>query len=109
MSDPRKPASGRGSESYAQLSPSSGGIDNRVVYTVNGSSGKANNGGGGITTDVEWLQHPAHIQQVADTATPKRHGLAVLGSVIIDASRTALKACFIDVNGEVLDYFTITR
>lgn len=109
LGDPRKPASGQGSESYAQLSPSSGGIDNRVVYTVNGSSGKANTGGGGITTDAEWLQHPAHIQQAADTATPKRHGLAVLGSVIVDASKTALKASFIDVNGEVLDYFTITR
>ncbi|MCX7096136.1 MAG: metallophosphoesterase [Methylobacter sp.] len=107
--DPNAPASGQGSESYAQLSPSSGGIDNRVVYTVNGSSGKANTAGGGITTDAEWLQHPAHIQQAADTATPKRHGLPVLGSVIVDASRTALKASFIDVNGEVLDYFTITR
>ena len=107
--NPNKPASGQGSESYAQLSPTSGGVDNRVVYTVNGSSGKTDAGGGSITTAEEWLQHPAHIQQAASTATPKRHGLPVIGSVIVDASRKALKAHFIDANGDVLDHFTMTR
>jgi 3',5'-cyclic AMP phosphodiesterase CpdA len=55
--DPANPASGRPGEPYSQLSPTSGGIDDRVVYTVAGSSGKANSGGDdfGITDDDEWL------------------------------------------------------
>lgn len=109
VKDGSRPASGQGSESYKQLSPTSGGVDDRVVYTVNGSSGKADTASGTITTSEEWLRHPAHVEQAADTVSPKRRGLPVLGSVLLDASRKRLEARFVDVNGEVLDYFTMTR
>jgi hypothetical protein len=56
-----------------------------------------------------WLRHVAHVEQPADTETPLRRGLPVLGSVIVDATDTLLTASFIDVNGEVLDQFTISR
>ena len=107
--DPDHPASGRGGEAYSQLSPTSGGIDDRVVYTVAGSSGKADDSSGALTTPEEWLRHAAHIEQPADTVSPRRRGLNVLGSVIVDASASQLEAAFIDVNGEVLDSFTINR
>ena len=103
------PATGRGAESYSQLSPTSGGIDDRVVYTVAGNSGKADSSQGFFTPAAEWLRHAAHIEQPADTVLPKRRGLNVLGSVIVDASATSLTASFINVNGVVLDSFTINR
>jgi hypothetical protein len=100
--DPDNPASGREEEPYFQLSPTSGGIDDRVVYTVAGSSGKADVGGDdfGITTDEEWLRHAAHIEQPLsgskcepdpDTGDPGPgcrdglRGLGAKGSVVIDA------------------------
>lgn len=113
--DPANPASGRESEPYSQLSPTSGGIDDRVVYTVAGSSGKADDGGDdfGITTDEEWLRHAAHIEQPFDdqcgTEDGCRRGLGIKGSVVIDANRNSLRARFVDVNGNVLDQFTINR
>lgn len=107
--DPDMPASGQGSETYGQLSASSGGVDNRVVYTVAGNSGKADSKSGKLTTAEEWLRHPAHILQAADTIEPKRNGLAIIGSVIIDASRSRLEARMIDQHGAVKDHFTITR
>jgi hypothetical protein len=109
------PGLGYGKETYAQLSPTSGGIDDRVVYTVAGNSGKAdtNAGLGGVTDPGEWLRHPAHVPQPADSecavAAGCRNGLAVRGSVVLDASFFQLTAKFIDVNGEVLDQFTINR
>lgn len=107
-SDPASPASGRGAESYAQLSPTSGGVDDRVVYTVAGNSGKADHDSG-VTNPEQWLLHAAHIEQPADAEIPPRRGLPVLGSVVVDASADLLVASFIDVDGEVLDRFTITR
>jgi len=107
--NPAKPASGRGTESYSQLSPSSGGVDDRVVYTVAGSSGKADSSAGFFTAPDQWLRHAANIEQPADTATPRHRGLNVLGSVIVDASATKMTASFINVDGEVLDSFTINR
>ena len=107
--DPERPASGRAGEAYAQISPTSGGVDDRVVYTVAGNSGKADESAGVLTDPDVWLRHAAHIEQPADTETPKRRGLNILGSVIVDASANQLVASFIDVNGEVLDSFTITR
>ncbi len=77
--DPDRPASGRGEEAYEQLSPTSGGVDDRVVYTVAGNGGKADSGSG-ITAPDQWLRHPAMAGQPADTVTPKRRGLAVIGS-----------------------------
>lgn len=103
------PSLGHGDAPYAQLSATSGGIDDRVVYTVAGSSGKADTKSGGTTTSKEWLRHPAHVPQEADTIANKRHGLPVIGSVIIDAGQSELAAKFIDANGAVLDHFVITR
>ena len=109
------PALGYGKETYAQLSPTSGGVDDRVVYTVAGNSGKADDdaGLGGVTAPEEWLRHAAHVPQPADSecAGPAgcRNGLAVKGSVVVDASATQLTAKFIGVDGTVLDQFTIKR
>jgi len=117
--DPAHPASGRAGETYQQQSPTSGGVDDRVVYTVAGSSGKANSGGDslGITDDAEWLRHAAHIEQpnsLTKCAEPEGcradlRGLGVQGSVVIDANDDFLRARFVDVNGDVLDEFTIER
>ena len=117
--DPARPASGREGEPYQQLSPTSGGIDDRVVYSVAGSSGKADSGGDtfGITDDEEWLRHAAHIEQpFADTRCYQPQGcreglrgLGVKGSVVIDAGAETLVARFIDIHGDVLDEFTINR
>lgn len=102
-------ATGRGNQGYQQMSPTSGGVDDRVVYTVAGSSGKADHDAGSLTAPEEWLRHPAHTIQPADTESPKHRGLPRLGSVIVDATDTKLTASFIDVNGEALDRFTISR
>ena len=117
--DPAHPASGRAGEIYQQQSPTSGGLDDRVVYTVAGSSGKADDGGDslGITDDAEWLRHAAHIDQpFSDTKCDAPagcraglRGLGVKGSVVIDANDDFLRARFVDVNGDVLDEFTISR
>ena len=117
--DPANPATGRPGDAYSQLSPTSGGIDDRVVYTVAGSSGKADDGGDnfGITDDAEWLRHAAHIEQplsstkcdAPDGCLVGLRGLGVKGSVVIDADKKSLRARFVDVNGDVLDEFTIQR
>ena len=107
--DPAKPASGRDGESYAQLSPTSGGVDDRVVYTVAGNGGKADKSAGALTAPEVWLRHAAHIEQPADTIAPKRRGLNVIGSVVVNAAANQLQADFINAEGEVLDSFTITR
>ena len=106
--NPQTPASGRGDEAYQQLSPTSGGVDDRVVYTVAGSGGKADESSG-LTDPSVWLLHAAHIEQPADTVTPRRRGLGIKGSVIVDANENQLKASFIDVNGDVQDSFIINR
>jgi hypothetical protein len=93
------PASGRAGETYRQRSASSQ-LDDKVVYTVAGSSGKVSLGKGK-------LDHPAHAVQPRDAE--QRHGLAELGSVLVEASRTRLTARFIDSQGQVLDDVTITR
>ncbi len=107
------PALGFGDDTYSQLSPTSGGIDDRVVYTVAGSAGKADSGGGATTTDEEWLRHAAHVPQPFDTecgsAEGCRRGLGLRGSVILDATESELTARFVDINGDVLDQFIITR
>lgn len=57
----------------------------------------------------DWLMHPAHRTFTDATAEVRPNGLAVRGSVVLDATRTTLTSRFIDEHGEVLDYFTITR
>ena len=105
--DSQLPSLGDEGSAYPQLSPTSGGIDDRVVYTVAGSSGKADHSSGTITPEEVWLRHPAHIPQAEDPLG--RNGLAVTGSVVIDASASKLSARFINDKGEVLDHFVITR
>jgi len=88
----------------------SSGRDDKVVYTVAGSSGKADEFDPcpvdpdtgeepqlGCTRS-DWLQHPAHY-----------FSIAVKGSVVVDATRRKLTSRFVDVDGVVLDEFTITR
>lgn len=86
------------------------GSDDSSVYTVAGSSGKADEldpcpvdpdtgqepylG----CTRSDWLQHPAHFLS-----------LPIKGSVVVDASEHSLTSRFIGVDGNVLDYFAITR
>ena len=94
-----KPARGNGDESYPQISANSR-KDDKVVYTVAGSSGKVSLGKGK-------LDHPAHIVQKADPQ--QRRGLAELGSVVLDAGATELTARFINDKGQVLDTVTIQR
>jgi len=96
-------ASGQGSEAYPQISATSG-ADDKVVYTVAGSSGKADeldpcNPGEVLgCTPADWLQHPAHYLSLPEK-----------GSVVLDATATSLTSRFIDVDGAVVDSFTITR
>ncbi len=94
-----QPSRGNGDESYPQISANSH-KDDKVVYTVAGSSGKVSLGKGK-------LDHPAHIVQKADPQ--QRHGLAELGSVVLDAGAAELTASFINEKGQVLDTVTIVR
>lgn len=80
-------ASGQGDEAYTQITVS--GMDDKVVYTVAGSSGKIDGG---------TLDHPAHFSS-----------LNVRGSVILDATANSLTARFIDESGAELDSFTMSR
>ncbi len=94
-----KPVSGRAGDPYQQISTGSG-VDDKVVYTVAGSSGKVSTGSGK-------LDHPAHIVQPSDPQG--RRGLAELGSVLLEASKERLVALFIDDKGQVLDRVEIHR
>ena len=82
-----EPLTGQQGQEYQQITAS--GADDRVVYTVAGSAGQAS----GMTG-----RHPAHV-----------YSESLLGSVVVDAGKDRLVARFIDVNGESLDYFTITK
>ena len=113
LNDMGDPAIGQGAEEYHQISMGSGS-DDKVVYTVAGSSGKADEEDPceivpgeeepqlGCTRS-DWLLHPAHIPLGG------RRGIPVKGSVVVDATETTFRSRFIDVNGEVLDEFTINR
>ncbi|CAN8142584.1 acid phosphatase type 7 [uncultured Thiomicrorhabdus sp.] len=89
LADNGDPKNGReiDGEGYSQITQS--GMDDKVVYTVAGSSGK--------TSEMKG-SHPVHY-----------HSEATLGSVVIDINATSLVARFIGTNGEVLDYFNMTR
>ncbi len=93
------PASGYGDEAYSQISTGSK-LDDKVVYTVAGSSGYVSLGKGK-------LDHPAHIVQKNDIE--QRRGLAELGSVVLNAGSTKLTAHFINDKGQVLDTIIIQR
>ncbi len=76
-----------GTGEYGQIT--NDGLDDKVVYTVAGSSGKISGGS---------LNHPAHFSS-----------LNVLGSVVLDIDQYFIQAKFIDNNGVVRDYYTVTR
>ncbi len=108
------PALGQGNDPYQQISPLDGS-DNRAVYIVAGSSGKADKkkpcleGRIYDCTLPDWLQHPAH-RTFSDTKFGHQgHGIAVKGSVVLDVKKSTLTSRFIDEHGRVLDYFIITR
>lgn len=96
-------ATGQGDETYHQVSVGSG-ADDKVVYTVAGSSGKADELNPCVPprtlgcTPPDWLQHPAHFFSVP-----------LKGSVVLDASSRTLTSSFIDESGNVVDSFTIER
>ena len=109
------PASGQGEEAYPQTSVTSGS-DDKVVYTVAGSAGKAGHFRPcelgqtiGCTKD-DWLDHPAH-RSFDEEIHPdyRRHGIARLGSVLVEATEQTLTSKFIDHRGEVLDHFELRR
>ena len=94
--------------------------DKRLVYTVAGSSGKFNtwepcepeqyfNGQAFGCTAEDWLLHPAHRTFESLDDDYRRHGIARLGSVVIDATATSLTSRFIDDKGAVLDTFVIKK
>ena len=89
LNDAGEPASGQDEEAYTQVTRS--GADDKVVYTVAGNGGKA-------TVAVPSYPHPAHF-----------YGNLTIGSVVVDLTDSRLEANFINENGEVLDYFVITR
>jgi len=109
-----EPALGQGDEPYTQVSASSGS-DDRAVYTVAGSAGKANSekpcpeGRMFGCTLPDWLMHPAHRKFNGGIPGARPHGLARRGSVVLDATEKTLTSRFVDEHGEVLDYFVITR
>ncbi len=84
------PLSGQGEQRYRQVSDNSG-ADDKVVYTVAGSSGQA-------TSTSDGYPHNAMA-----------YSEIVLGSVVIDATPTRLTAHFINIEGESLDQFVIER
>jgi acid phosphatase type 7 len=90
-------------EPYSQITSS--GYDDRSVYTVAGNGGKAEEPAPPVV--LVPLQHPAMIPQLADPQG--RRGLAKIGSVVVDASDTTLRARMVDEHGDVLDEFSITR
>jgi 3',5'-cyclic AMP phosphodiesterase CpdA len=101
-------ALGKGADGpYYQRSKTSGGVDDRVVYTVAGSSSKYDKNSAAFTPPEEWMRHPAHIPQANDPQG--RRGMPVLGSVVLDAFDKTLISRFIDTEGKVLDEFVIKR
>ena len=104
------PSLGQGSKPYQQ-----GEAEGRSVYTVAGNAGKADKekpcpeGMKMGCTLPNWLKHPAHRTFSQLTPEYKSNGIAVKGSIVLDAKESTLTSRFVDENGQVLDYFTITR
>jgi len=115
-----QPTLGQSQDPYPQISAISG-EDDKAVYTVAGSAGKANylkpcptdklNSGKQVygCTMPDWLQHPAHRSFAPDGKDFQPNGIARLGSVVLDVNKSQLVSKFIDVDGTVLDYFIINK
>jgi hypothetical protein len=105
-----KPSLGQGSIPYLQ-----GESEDRAVYTVAGSAGKADKETPCLEGRVigctlpNWLQHPAHRTFRESKSGYRSNGIAVKGSVVLDANKSSLTSRFVDQQGQVLDYFTIIR
>lgn len=99
-----QPATGYGDEVYYQVTPQ-GKRSRKVLYTVAGSSGHVSLERGVFGTGK--LDHPAHIVQKYDPQL--RHGLAELGSVVLNVTKTELTSRFINQTGLVLDTVIIRR
>ena len=108
------PALGQDGERYRQVSPITGS-DDRAVYTVAGSAGKADSlspcpeGRNMGCTPDNWLTHPAHRSFGNDIEGALPNGLARRGSVVLDVTKSTLTSRFVDEYGKVLDYFVIER
>jgi 3',5'-cyclic AMP phosphodiesterase CpdA len=89
LNEEGQPANGQDEESYGQITKN--GTDDKVIYTVAGNGGK-------VTSTSNGFPHPAHF-----------FSELTLGSVVIDADASSLEARFIGVEGEVLDWFSVTR
>ena len=89
LNDLGEPASGQGDEAYTQITRN--GTDDKVVYTVAGH-------GGDVRSFVDPIPHPAHFFTRLEN-----------GSVVLDIGENRLEAYGIDVNGEVMDSFVMTR
>ncbi|WP_432695303.1 metallophosphoesterase [Marinobacterium sp. YM272] len=104
--------------------------DGYVVYSTAGNGGKADSGPSGLDDSTEWLNHNAMVPQqfagsiaaqvssgttssfgVAGTSTTGEHtdGLALAGSVLIDASASRLEWRMLNEDGQVLDKFVINK
>jgi len=110
-----EPSTGQGDDHYHQISSGSG-ADDKAVYTVAGSAGKADEehpckkGQFMGCTPQDWLSHPAHKTfSGSDIEGARPNGIARRGSVVVDATATTLTSRFVDEHGEVLDHFVITR
>lgn len=109
-----EPSLGQGDDHYHQVSEGSGS-DDKAIYTVAGSSGKADEenpckeGQMFGCTPKDWLSHPAHRTFDDSIEGARPHGLARRGSVVVDATAHTLTSRFVDEHGEVLDHFVITR
>jgi len=105
---------GQGSDAYPQISAVSS-ADDKAVYTVAGSAGKADkerlckDGRTMGCSLPNWLSHPAHRTFQEDQKGNYSNGLALKGSVVLDANRQTLTSRFVDEQGEVRDHFIIKR
>lgn len=109
-----KPALGQGDETYRQISADTG-QDDKAVYTVAGTAGKADEENPCPEdrslgcTPPDWLMHPAHREFPTEITGARRNGLARKGVVVLDITKTTLTSRFVDEHGAVLDHFTISR
>ncbi len=102
-----RPAIGQGDEAYRQ--------GDRVVYTVSGSAGQTDRenpckpGEHLMCTSEQWLTHPAHRSFEPGAPGYRPHGIARTGAILLDVDGSKLTSRFIDPDGEVLDWFVISR
>jgi phosphodiesterase/alkaline phosphatase D-like protein len=92
-----------------------------VVYSAAGNGGKADHDYGSMGVVTEWLNHAANVlqpfwnwvgAQVAGSSksgADHKRGLAIPGSVLIDANKDRLEVQMLNQTGQVLDQFLISK